>query len=126
MKNLLFTLFVLLGLQTQAQTPCDPLQFYGVEEDFTLYAIPEVITITVSGNWEGESIVLADVADNVTNVYNSNPTNFEPYESLTICQSIAKQCVAKIMCGTVRHGLLKVEIMNLHGLAMIMLLAALN
>ena len=96
MKNLLFTLLVLLGLQIQAQTPCDSLQFYGVEEDFTLYANPEVITITVSGNWEGESIILADVADNVTSVYNNNPTNMMPYESLTICQSTANTVCCEI------------------------------
>ena len=108
MKNLLFILLVLFGLQTQAQTTCDSLQFYGVEEDFTLYAIPEVITITVSGNWEGESIILADVAYNVTGVYNNNPINMMPYESLTICQSTANTVCCENMCGTVRHGLLKV------------------
>ena len=43
-------------------------------------------TITVSGNWEGESIVLADVADNVTNV-TIVIQQILPYESLIVNRS---------------------------------------
>ena len=87
MKNLLLSLFILSGLNSIAQPPCDSLTFYGVEEDFTVYASNNVISITVSGNWEGESVLLAEANENVVGVYNTNPTNFLPYESLTICTS---------------------------------------
>ena len=87
MKTILLSLFILFGLNSIAQNACDSLSFYGVEEDFSLYASAYVTSLTVSGNWEGESIILAEANYNVVGVYNNNPTNMQPYESLTICQS---------------------------------------
>lgn len=70
-----------------AQPPCDSLTLLGVEEDFTVYASADATSITVSGNWEGESDVLAEEDGNVVGVWNNNVTNELPYESLTICIS---------------------------------------
>ena len=87
MKNLFNFLFLFFALNSFAQIPCDSLTFYGVEEDFTVYASANTTSITVSGNWEGESVLLAENNENIVDVYNNNPTNFLPYESLTICTS---------------------------------------
>ena len=88
MKHFFFILtLALAAFNSHAQSPCDTLTFYGVEEDFTVYASNNVISITVIGNWEGESVLLAEANENVVGVYNTNPTNFLPYESLTICTS---------------------------------------
>jgi len=88
MKHFLFLItLALASFNSHAQSPCDTLTFNGNEEDFTVYASNNVVSITVSGNWEGESVLLAESNENVVGVYNSNPTNFLPYESLTICTS---------------------------------------
>ena len=87
MKPFFNFLFLFFSLNSIAQIPCDSLTFFGVEEDFTVYASANTISITVSGNWEGESVILAENNENVVGVYNNNPTNFLPYESLTICTS---------------------------------------
>ena len=86
MKHFVFIItLALASFNSHAQSYCDTLTFYGVEDDFTVYASAYTTSITVSGNWEGESVLLAEANENVVGVYNNNPTNFLPYESLTIC-----------------------------------------
>ena len=88
MKHFVFIIIIALAsFNSHSQIPCDSLTFYGVEEDFTVYASANTTSITVSGNWEGESVLLAENNENIVDVYNNNPTNFLPYESLTICTS---------------------------------------
>ena len=84
MKNLFNLLFLFFSLSSFAQIACDSLTFYGVEDDFTVYASAYSTSITVSGNWEGESVLLAEANENVVGVWNYNSTNSSTYESLTI------------------------------------------
>ena len=101
MKNLFNFLFLFFSLSSFAQIPCDSLTFYGVEEDFTVYASANATSITVSGNWEGESVLLAEANENFVGVYNNNSTNSSTYESLTICtMTMNTLAVAILMFGS--------------------------
>ena len=121
MKKIILTLLVSFGLQTQAQTLCESMTATGSQYQ----VIMEIININVLVDYwlttaPDMTMLAEDVMSNTHIIYNANPTNLIPYDTITTLIAFYPStcCVTWVWNGTfwvkmgITTGIKEVELRN--------------